>query len=158
MNPLIVYHTETGNTTEVAETMAAAIRADLKTADVTTAADFPGRPLIGLGSGIYTLGHVPEILRLVPSLPPGCRVFIFSTSGTAGWMGASAYRITHWRLRRALCRRKATILSEWDCPGQVKGGILGWFGLFRGRPNEADLSSAAQFALQMAEKAREMES
>jgi flavodoxin len=158
MNPLIVYHTETGNTTEVAEIMAAAIRADLKTADTTTAADFPGCPLIGLGSGIYTLGHVPEILRLVPSLPPGCRVFIFSTSGTAGWMGASAYRLTHWRLRRALCRRKATILGEWDCPGQVKGGILGWFGLFRGRPNEADLSSAAQFALQMAEKAREMES
>jgi flavodoxin len=156
MNPLIVYHTETGNTTDVAETMAAAMRADLKTADAATAADFQGRPLIGLGSGIYTLGHVPQVLRLVPKLPAGCRVFIFSTSGTAGWMRPSAYWFTHWRLRSALRRRKAAILGEWECPGQVKRGVLAWFGLFRGRPNDADLSSAAQFALQMAEKARDM--
>jgi len=60
-------------------------------------------------------------------------------------MPASAHRITHWQLRRALRRRKITILGEWDCPSQVKGG-LGWFGLYRGRPSEADLSAAARFA------------
>lgn len=156
MNPLIVFHSETGNTVEVAETMAAAIRADLKTAEKTAATDFQDRGLIGLGSGIYNSAHVPEVLRLVPNLPADSRVFIFSTSGTAGWMGASAHRLTHWWLRRALHRRKIALLGEWDCPGQVKGGVLGWFGLYRGRPNEADLSAAAQFALQMAEIAREI--
>jgi flavodoxin len=155
MNPLIIYQSETGNTADVAEAMAAAIQADLKTAGGITAADLQDRPLIGLGSGIYTSSHMPMILRLVPILPPDCRIFIFSTSGTAGWMGASAHRLTHWRLRMALHRRKITTLGEWDCPGQVKGGILGWFGLYRGRPSEADLSAAAGFAQQMLSKAKE---
>jgi len=150
MKPLIIYHTQTGNTLEIAEAMAAAIQADLKAADNLTAADLEDRALIGLGSGIYTLQHVNQIRRLVGKLPAGCRVFIFSTSGLAGRMPASARRITHWRLRRALRRRKLTILGEWDCPGQVKGGIYGWFGLYRGRPNDADLAAAAQFAGQMA--------
>jgi flavodoxin len=158
MKPLIIYHSETGNTVEVAEAMAVAIQADLKTADKVVAADIQDRSLVGLGSGIYTSAHVPKILRLVPILPPDSRVFIFSTSGTAGWMGASAHRLTHWRLRRALHRRKIALLGEWDCPGQVKGGILGWFGLYRGRPNEADLSAAARFAQQIAGKAKEVES
>jgi flavodoxin len=156
MKPLVVYYSETGNTADIAEAMAAAIQADLKTADSITTADLQDRSLIGLGSGIYTSSHVPKIIRLVPSLPPGCRVFIFSTSGTAGWMGASAHRLTHWRLRTALRRRKITPLGEWDCPGQVKGGILGWFGLYRGRPNDADLSTAAGFAQQMISKAKEV--
>jgi flavodoxin len=156
MKPLVVYHSDTGNTGDIAEAMAAAIQADLKTAGSITAADLQDRPLIGLGSGIYTSSHVPMILRLVPSLPPDCRVFIFSTSGTAGWMGASAHRLTHWWLRTALHRRKITTLGEWDCPGQVKGGILGWFGLYRGRPNDADLATAGAFALQMISKAQEV--
>jgi flavodoxin len=157
MKSLIIYHSETGNTADIAEAMARATQADLKTADSVTAADLQGRPLVGLGSGIYTSAHVPNILRLVPIVPPDGHVFIFSTSGTAGWMRASAHRFTHWRLRRALHRRKITILGEWDCPGQVKGGVLGWFGLYRGRPSEADLSDAARFSLQMVEKAKEIE-
>jgi flavodoxin len=156
MKPLIIYHSETGNTIEVAEAMAAAIQADLKTADSLSSADFEGRALIGLGSGIYTAQHVAQIRRLVPQLPAGCQVFIFSTSGLAGLIPASARRITHWRLRRALHSRKLAILGEWDCPGQVKGGIWGWFGMFRGRPTDNDLSAAAQFAQQMAGKTKEV--
>jgi hypothetical protein len=149
MKPLIVYHSETGNTIRVAETMAVAIQADVKTADSVSTTDLKDQTLVGLGSGIYTLQHVRQILRVVPLLPAGCRVFIFSTSGLAGRMPISAHRITHWRLRRALRRRKITILGEWDCPGQVKGGILGWFGLYRGRPSEDDVEHAARFARQM---------
>jgi flavodoxin len=155
MKSLIIYHSETGNTADIAEAMAAAIQADLKTADSLTVADLESRMLVGLGSGIYTLQHVPRIRRLVPQLPAGCQVFIFSSSGLAGHLPSMAHRITHWRLRRALRRRKIAIVGEWDCPGQVKGGILGWFGLYRGRPSEADLSAAAQFAKQMADIARE---
>jgi flavodoxin len=157
MKPLIIYHSETGNTVEIAEAMATAIQADLTTADKVAAVDFQDRSLIGLGSGIYNSAHVPEILRLVPSLPPESRVFIFSTSGTAGWAGASAHRLTHWWLRRALRRRKISILGEWNCPGQVKGGILGWFHLFHGRPSESDLEAAAGFAQHMISKAKEVE-
>ncbi len=150
MKPLVIYASQTGNTFEVAEAMAAAIQADLKRAQDITAADLEGRELIGLGSGIYTLQHLPPIRRLVPRLPAGCKVFIFSTSGLAGQLPAAAHRITHWRLRRALRGRKIAIMGEWNCPGQVKGGIYGWFGLYRGRPNDADLASAANFARQAA--------
>jgi flavodoxin len=155
MNPLIVYQSETGNTLHVAEVMTPVIQADLKIAESLTTTDLEGRALIGLGSGIYTMQHMRQILRLVSRLPVDCRVFIFSTSGLAGSMPSTAHRFTHWRLRRALRRRKITILGEWDCPGQVKGGIWGWFGLYRGRPNETDLASAAQFARQMLEKTKE---
>ena len=155
MKPLVIYSSESGNTIEVAQAMAAAIQADLKSAQAITAADLEGRTLIGLGSGIYTLQHLPPIRRLVPQLPVGSRVFIFSTSGLAGQLPSSSRRITHWRLRRAVRGRKITILGEWDCPGQVKGGIWGWFGLYRGRPNETDLSSAAQFAGLILEQIKE---
>jgi flavodoxin len=153
MKPLIVFQTETGNTIHIAEAMAAATQADLIEADRLTPADLEDRTLVGLGSGIYTMAHMPQIIRLVPRIPVSCRAFIFSTSGSAGWMPAPAYRFTHWRLRTALRRRKIAILGEWDCPGQVKGGILGWFGLYRGRPGDADLAAAARFAQQMLGKA-----
>ncbi len=155
MNPLIIYQSETGNTLHVAEAMAPAIQADLKAADNLTTADLEGRVLVGLGSGIYTMQHMRQMLRLVSRLPVDCRVFIFSTSGLAGSMPSYAHRFTHLRLRTALRRRKITILGEWDCPGQVKGGIWGWFGLYRGRPNEADFTAAAQFAQQILEKEKE---
>ena len=155
MNPIIVYQSETGNTLRIAEAMASVIQADLKAADSLTATDLDGRILVGLGSGIYMMQHMRQIFRLVSRLPADCRVFIYSTSGLAGSLPATAHRFTHWRLRRALRRRKITILGEWDCPGQVKGGIWGWFGLYRGRPNEADLASAAQFAGQILDKTKE---
>jgi flavodoxin len=156
MKPLIVYQSETGNTIHVAEAMSDAIQADVKAVEELSSADLEGRRLIGLGSGIYTMQHLPQLMRLVPRLPAGCQVFIFSTSGSAGWMPAPAYRFTHWRLRRAVRRRKINILGEWDCPGQVKGGVWGWFGLYRGRPSEADLAAAARFAQQMLAKTEEV--
>jgi flavodoxin len=157
MSPLIIYQSETGNTIHIAEAMAAAIQADLKSAEGVTAVDFQGQTLIGLGSGIYTMQHLHQILQQVPLIPADCFVFIFSPSGLAGRLPASAHRFTHWRLRRALRRRKIAILGEWDCPGQVKGGILGWFGLYRGRPSEEDIQSASQFARQIVAKAKEVE-
>jgi len=155
MNPLIIYHSETGNTVEVAQVMATAIRADLKTAEKVAGADLQDRALVGLGSGIYNSSHMPEILRLVPTLPPCCRVFIFSTSGTAGWMGASLIVSPIGGCAgRCAAVRSSCSASGIARPGE--GWYFRWFGLYRGRPSEADLSAAAQFALQMAEKAREI--
>ncbi len=155
MKPLIIFSSKSGNTIEVAQVMAGAIQADLKSAEDVTAADLEGRTLVGLGSGIYNLQHLPAIRRLVSRLPAGCQVFIFSTSGTSGWLPAMSKQINHLRLRGALRRRKISILGEWDCPGHVKGGIYGWFRLYRGRPSEADLASAARFAGEMAAKVTE---
>jgi flavodoxin len=156
MKPLIIYQSETGNTMHVAESMAAATQADIKIASQVNPADLADRPLIGLGSGIYTMGHRPQILGVALRLPQDCKVFIFSTSGSAGWMPRPAYRFTHWRLRGVLRRRKIAILGEWDCPGQVRRGILALFGLFSGRPGEADLTDAARFAQQMVEMTKEL--
>lgn len=161
MKPLIVYASETGNTLEVAQAMAAAIQADLKSAKDIAPVDLEGRQMVGLGSGIYNLQHLSALRKLAPLLPASCQAFIFSTSGTAGWLPSMSRQINHGRLRRALRSRKIAILGEWDCPGQVKGGIYGWLGLYRGRPSEADLASASRFAVQVAgqitEKNREAE-
>ena len=63
MKPLIVYQSETGNTIHVAEAMAVAIQADIQIASELSSTDLEGRHLIGLGSGIYTMGHLPPILQ-----------------------------------------------------------------------------------------------
>jgi hypothetical protein len=97
-----------------------------------------------------------QILQKVPRVPADCSVFKFSTSRLVGSLPASACRFTHWRLRRALRRRKIAILGELDCPGQVKGEFLGWFGLYRGHPSEAGIQSASQFAQQIAARAKEV--
>lgn len=156
MSALVVYQSKTGNTIDIAESMAKAIQADLQTAEEVTPASFTDRRLVGLGSGIYTFQHLPHLVRLVQFIPPGCKVFVFSTSGLARYLPARGKRLTHWRLRRALHRKRLTILVEWDCPGQVKDGILGWLGLYRGRPSDEDNQNAARFAFQMFEKSKEI--
>lgn len=156
MKPLIIYQSETGNTMHIAESMAVAIQADVKIASQVNAVDLEDRSLIGMGSGIYSMGHLPQLMQVAPRLPQSCKVFIFSTSGSAGWMPAPAYRFTHWRLRRVLRHRKIAILGEWECPGQVRRGILAIFGLFPGRPSDADRTSAVHFAQQMVQMNQEV--
>jgi flavodoxin len=131
-----------GNTRRVAEAMAAALGAELYTVEEAADLDASQFDLVGFGSGIYFYRHHHDLRRLVaswPKVPP--KSFVFSTAGIsslASWWHGSLVR---------LLRRGSEVIGEFSCPGFDTFGPL-WLigGLHRGRPNEADLARAAEFA------------
>jgi flavodoxin len=132
-----------GNTRRVAEAMAAALGAELYTVAEAAGLDAGQFDLIGFGSGIYFCRHHHDLRRLVttwPRVPP--KSFVFSTAGIsslASWW--------HGSLVRLLRRRRSEVVGQFSCPGFDTFGPL-WLigGLHRGRPSEADLARAAEYA------------
>ncbi len=143
MKPLVIYYSQTGSTVRVAEAMAAALEADLATADAVSDSQLAGRPLIGLGSGIYYMKHPAIVYALADRLPARSRVFIFTTSGVKLKPFVRFYQS---RLRRRLVRAGVEVLGEWHCPGYDQQALLKPLGINRGRPDRADCEAAATFA------------
>lgn len=144
MKTAVVYKSiHHGNTRRVAEAIAAALGAELYTAQEAVGLDASQFDLVGFGSGIYFYRHHRELRRLVadwPKVPP--RSFVFSTAGIsslASWW--------HGSLVRLLRRRGSEVIGQFSCPGFDTFGPL-WLigGLHRGRPDERDLARAAEFA------------
>jgi flavodoxin len=132
-----------GNTRRVAEAMAVPLGAALLSVEEALTADLRTLDLIGLGSGIYFGRHHSSLLRLVQDvqfMPPRC--FVFSTAGISSLAG-----LWHGSLRRRLRQRQSEIVGQFHCPGWDTVGPLWLFGgLHSARPNERDLSRAAEFA------------
>lgn len=152
MKAAIVYaSTHHRNTRRVAEAMAAPLGAALYSLDDFEALAAQSFDLMGLGSGIYFGRHHAGLRRLVaelPALPPRC--FVFSTAGTA-----ALYPLWHRSLIRRIQGRKSEVIGQFCCPGWDTVGPLALFGgLHRGRPNQADLARAADFARGLARCAR----
>ncbi len=132
-----------GNTRRVAEAMAAALGAEHYTVEEAAQLEASQFDLVGFGSGIYFGRHHHELRRLVANWPKvPSKSFVFSTAGIsslASWW--------HGSLVRLLRRRSSEVIGEFSCPGFDTFGPL-WLigGLHRGRPNDADLARAAEFA------------
>ena len=85
--PLIVYCSRTDNTHRVAAAMAESLAAEKIAIDQLKDHQLRGRPLIGLGSGVYWFRLDRRIVDLAARIPSSSRVFIFSTSGWgANWL------------------------------------------------------------------------
>ena len=138
-----------GNTRKVAEAIAAEHAARLFSPAEARQQDLSSYALAGFGSGIYYGRHDRELLKFVeecPALPP--QAFVFSTAGSPLF-----HRWYHRALRGRLARRSIAIVGDFTCPGWDSFGPLAWFGgLFRQRPNAADLQRATDFARQLAER------
>ncbi len=137
-----------GNTRQVAEAIAAVRSGRLFSPAEARQEDLSRYALVGFGSGIYYGRHDRELLKFVEdcrALPS--RAFVFSTAGTPMF-----YRWYHGALRRRLASRNVAVVDEFACRGWDSFGPLAWFGgLFRKRPNAADLQAAADFARQLPE-------
>jgi flavodoxin len=135
-----------GNTAKVARAIAGVLNAELVTVNKAHGTAIDEYDLIGLGSGIYWGRHDKELLALVRAWPAqeNKKAFIFSTSGR------SEGGIFNWynrRLRTALKDKGFTIIGDFSCRGYNAVGPLKLLGGFnKGRPNEADLAAATQFA------------
>jgi flavodoxin len=147
MKAIIIYASRhQGNTAKVARTIAGVLNAELVTVDKALGTAIDEYDLIGLGSGIYWGRHDRELLALVRAWPAqgNKKAFIFSTSGRAEGRVFNRY---NRRLRNALTEKGFTIIGDFSCRGYDAMGPLKLIGGFnKGRPNEADLAAAAQFA------------
>ncbi|MBC7965059.1 MAG: flavodoxin family protein [Fuerstia sp.] len=132
-----------GNTRKLAESLSAALGADLFTVEEAGNLDLNHYELLGLGSGIYFGRHHTSLGKLVDSWqPPARRVFIFSTAGLPflRWF-------QHASLRRRLVKQGCKVVAEFCCRGWDTVGPL-WLmgGINRKHPNTNDLNRALEFA------------
>jgi flavodoxin len=143
-----------GNTEKVANAIAQALGAEVKTPQQVRP-DEPGEhDLVGFGAGIDSGRHYTPLLDLADSLPQaeGRRAFIFSPFGAPAALAAKGAigRITeqnHALLREKLTSRGYTIIGEFSCAGFNTNSFLKLFGgLNRGRPGAEDLGRAREFA------------
>ncbi len=140
--PLIVFCSQTGNTRRVVETMAEPLNAEVAAIDQLKDHHLRGRPLIGLGSGVYWLRLARPVVDLAARLPAASRVFIFSTSA---W-GPNWGPFYQSDLAKKLDQRGIEIVDRWHGLGQDHNPLFKWMGISRGRPSEADLRRAREFA------------
>ncbi len=140
--PLIVFGSRTNNTRRVAEAMAKPLAAELVAIDQLKDHQLRGRPVIGLGSGVYWLRLERRIVDLAARIPSNCRVFIFSTSGWAQSWDAF-YRA---ELEKKLKQRGVEVIDRWHGPGQDRNPLFKWLGISRGRPDDEDIRRAGEFA------------
>ncbi len=140
--PLIAVSSQTGNTHRVAAAMAEALNADLVAIDQLKDHQIRGRPLIGLGSGVYWLRLAQPVVDLAARLPSASRVFIFSTSA---W-GLNWGPFYQSDLAKKLDQRGIEIVDRWHGPGQDRNPLFQWMGISRGRPNDHDFRRAREFA------------
>lgn len=143
--------THHGNTRRVADAMAHALDADVLDLDAEDDVDpaiLGEYDLIGLGSGIYALRHHPRLLHFASRLPPARdgAAFLFSTRGFGP---PGPY---HLSLRRRVEDLGYRVVGEFSCRGYDTFGPLSIIGgINRGKPDEADLERAADFAGSLSE-------
>ena len=140
--PLIVICSRTDNTKRVAAAMAQPLAAELVAIDQLKDHQLRGRPLIGMGSGVYWLRVDRRIVDLAARMPSASRVFIFSTSSWGTNWGA----FYQSDLEKKLNQRGAEIVDRWHGPGQDRNPLFKWLGISKGRPNDQDLRRAREFA------------
>ncbi len=144
-----------GNTLKLAHVMAEVMHAAVVTPTAVVISTLSTYELIGLGTGIYSAAHHPQLLQLADDMPQGngAKVFIFSTDGTPRRLVKDEARLRskmhadHAALRRKLEAKGYTVIAEFNCAGYNTNKFLKLFGgLNQGRPNEEDFRKARAFA------------
>ncbi|KXP14918.1 flavodoxin domain-containing protein [Tsukamurella pseudospumae] len=143
---LICASTHHGNTRKVADRIGGVLGAAVVTPAEVTAEQIDAADLIGFGSGVYWMSFDPALVELVRSLPVRQRgaAFVYATSGLpetplrrytrslADLLGGRGFRVDPEVYH---CR-------GWDTMGPF--GLVG--GMNRGRPSDADLAAAEDYA------------
>ena len=146
------------NTLKVAQAMAKALGAELVSPGEVKPETLSGYDLVGLGSGVYSATHHPQLLKLADALPPreDGKAFLFSTDGTPRFAVRNEESLRgkvlsdHSALRSKLEAKGYTIVGNFNCAGFNTNSFLKYFGgLNKGRPNAGDLTRAAAFAKEL---------
>jgi flavodoxin len=139
-----------GSTAKIARAMAAVLGARVLSPAEATSADLSACAIAGFGSGIIDQQHHAALLSFVDALPPqaGKKAFIFSTSGISRQVVLThGIDDPHTVLRQKLVEKGFIVAGEYNCAGFNANSFLKLFGgMNKGRPNQADLARAEDFA------------
>ena len=131
MKVAVRYYTKSGNTKRLAEAVAKAIGAEALpiSTPVTEAVD-----ILFLGNSYYAFSIDPEVRDFVRTLDR-------SKVGKIVNFGSAAMLNSTWKKVKAEADKAGIPMDEreFHCKGEFKG-------MHKGRPNEADLKAAAEFA------------
>jgi flavodoxin len=144
---IIVYSYHHNNTRKIADSMAIALNAEVKTTSEITPAEAAGYDLIGLGAGIDSGKHYKPMLDFAEAMPKnnGKRTFIFSTAAIAG---KEKKKLSDHKALRVILQAKGYIIcDEFSCKGYNTNSFLKYIGgMNNGRPNAEDFNAATAFA------------
>ena len=131
MKVAVRYYTKSGNTKRLAEAVAKAVGAEALpiSTPVTEAVD-----IMFLGNSYYAFSIDPEVRDFVRTLDR-------SKVGKIVNFGSAAMLNSTWKKVKAEADKAGIAMDEreFHCKGEFKG-------MHKGRPNEADLKAAAEFA------------
>ena len=131
MKVAVRYYTKSGNTKRLAEAVAKAVGAEALpiSTPVTEAVD-----ILFLGNSYYAFSIDPEVRDFVRTLDR-------SKVGKIDNFGSAAMLNSTWKKVKAEADKVGIAMDEreFHCKGEFKG-------MHKGRPNEADLKAAAEFA------------
>lgn len=131
MKVAVRYYTKSGNTKRLAEAVAKAVGAEALpiSTPVTEAVD-----ILFLGNSYYAFSIDPEVRDFVRTLDK-------SKVGKIVNFGSAAMLNSTWKKVKAEADKAGIAMDEreFHCKGEFKG-------MHKGRPNEADLKAAAEFA------------
>jgi flavodoxin len=151
---VIVFSYHHKNTEKIAQVIAKALDAPIKTPQQIHPAELQEYDLIGFGSGIYGSKHHSALLVLADSLSQVTdkKTFLFSTCGAPAFAidggHVNDYIVkAHSALKEKLQLKGYTVVNEFMCPGFNTNSFLKFFGgINKGRPNASDLKRAEEFA------------
>jgi len=166
MKALVTYHSESGNTTKVAEAIYDGIvEAKKDIIPLKEAASTDEYDVVFCGFPVQAHSVPGKVASWVQNLPEGTKIAFFATHGSlrGGELAITAF---HHALTLA---SKLTVLGTFGCRGKVKGSIIE--GLMKkaehkawaqeaqgasGHPDDGDLDDAKDFAGAMMTKARSL--
>ena len=131
MTIAVRYYTKTGNTKRLAEAVAEAV--GVEALPISTPITEPV-DILFLGNSYYAFTIDPEVRTFVSSLDRN-KVKKIVNFGSAAMMNST------WKKIKAMADKVGIPMDEreFHCKGEFKG-------LHKGRPNEADMKAAADFA------------
>ncbi|UCG42904.1 MAG: flavodoxin family protein [candidate division WOR-3 bacterium] len=150
MKTLIICHSvHHGNTWKVARAIARELDADLIQPEQFRTGMLDQYDLVGFGSGIYIARFHHDILDLIADLPHqnGKKAFVFSTAGNC----CEDY---HFAVVSVLHAAGLDVVAEFSCEGYDTYRFPGQ-SVNSGRPDDADLERARQFARDVRDKVTE---
>ncbi|MHA1132641.1 MAG: flavodoxin family protein [Candidatus Helarchaeota archaeon] len=164
MKILITYDSQSGNTEEIAKSMAEGIEGEVickpvENVDPNNLANFD---IIFLGSGVYANGAGKKLNKLVKNaeaLPEKVVLFCTHTNpDPAMWDGVFK------KIKKELAKKNANLIAEFDCIGENKNpqivemllktqpNLKEGIEAAKGHPDAADLENAKKFAASLLQK------
>ena len=131
MKIAVRYYTKTGNTKRLAEAVAKAVGAEAL--PISVPVDEPV-DILFLGNSYYAFSIDPEVRGFIRSLDSG-KVGRIVNFGSAAMLNST------WKKVKAEADKSGIEMDEreFHCKGEFKG-------VHKGKPDEADLAAAAEFA------------